>query len=147
MTTKLIFYILVGFLPLLGCGYTVLKEDEASSTDIEPPAKNVLEHHLEFELKEYETLIASGSSRDEALHIFNNHGILDAHGRLLVTISLFFFNHAVEDTIEAYGGKIRFEVRTTPVSISCNIPPEAIRPISFMKYVERIRRPSPMISR
>jgi hypothetical protein len=125
-------------LPLLSCCYTVIKEDENSSVQKKPTVGHLIYNDFAYSLNQYEKLLADGVSRDKALQVFSKISHIDDQGRLDVDIELSCYDQALGDTIFVYRGT--FEYREQGGKLSYKLPPEAIRAISLIDCVSKIRR-------
>jgi hypothetical protein len=132
-------YTLFAILPLLNSCYTVIKEDENPSVQKKPAVGHLIYNAFAYSLNQYEKLLADGVSRDKALQVFSNISHIDDQGRLDVDIELSCYDQALGDTVFAYKGTFDFDSERGPLKKSYKLPPEAIRAISLIDCVSKIR--------
>jgi hypothetical protein len=130
-------YTLFVILLLLSSCYTVIKEDKNSSIQNKPASGHLIYNDFDYSLSQYEKLLANGVPRDKALQVFKQLSNIDDQGRLDVDIELSGYCSACRDTIWAYKGI--FEYSTQIGKLSYKLPPEAIRVISLIDCVIKIR--------
>jgi hypothetical protein len=132
-------YTLFVILPLLNSCYTVIKEDKNPSIQKKPAVGHLIYNDYAYSLNQFEELLANGVSRDKALQVFKQLSHIDDQGRLDVDIEFSGYCSDLGDTVLAYGGTFDFDSERVPLKESYKLPPEAIRAISLIDCVIKIR--------